>query len=175
MGVPPFFFMEVKLMAAVCTVCRHPDTEAISMDLLQGSMPMRDIAKRYGLSLSAVARHKKHIPAQLAVSTYAKKVAKADTVMERIQELDRRADEIYEKAKEEDPALALKALKEIREAVALYAKMTGELKSGTVHNTLIVTPEWVSLRAVMLKALQPYPEARQALVEALGGVENVRG
>lgn len=159
----------------LCSVCAHKQTEAISMEILQ-HVKLRDIAQKYGLSLSAVHRHKSHIPAQLAESRHADKVAKVDSVMERIAELDSRSDEIYRQATAgKDPGLALKALRELREVTSLYAKLTGELQTRTVNNTLIITPEWVSMRSVMLKALEPYPEARGALVAALGGFELVQG
>lgn len=162
-------------MGRLCSACAHPQTEAISLELLQ-HVPLRRIADKFGLSLSAVARHKSHVPASLAKTEEAQHVAEAGNVMRRIAELDQRADEIYRQASEgNDPALALKALKELREVTALYARLTGEIQTGTVHNTLIITPEWVSMRSAMLKALEPYPEARRALVAALGGFEIVQG
>lgn len=157
-------------MSRICTACKHPQTEAISLELLQ-KVPMREIAKKYGLSLSAVARHKDHIPAQLAVSETAQKVAKADSVMDRVTELDSRAESIYQQAATgNDPELALKALKEMRSITELYAKLAGEINTKTVNN-IVITPEWVSLRSIMLNALEPYPEARRAVVLALGGPE----
>ncbi len=159
-------------MGAICTACRHPQTEAISLALIQ-KVPMREIAEKYGLSLSAVARHKKHIPAQLAKADEAHHVAEAGSVMQRIMELDKRADEIYRQAtSDQDHNLALKALKELREVTTLYAKLAGEISTGGTVNNIIVTPEWVSMRAVMLHALEPYPDARRALVMALGGMQN---
>jgi len=95
-------------------------------------------------------------------------------VMEQIAEINRRADLIYIDAANDNPALALKALKEIREVVSLYAKVTGEIQAKTINN-IIITPEWTSIRAVMLRALEPYPEARRALVVALGGFDIVEG
>jgi len=38
-------------------------------------------------------------------------------------------------------------------------------------NNIIVMPEWVSLRNVILIALDPYPDARRAVVEAVGRAE----
>ena len=66
-----------------------------------------------------------------------------------------------------------RALKELREILSLYARLTGELSAqqNVVHQHLHITPEWASLRSVMLNALQPYPEARAALVAALEGAE----
>jgi Trp operon repressor len=54
------------------------------MELLKGNMTLRAIADKYGLSLAAVHRHKQHIPHQLAVSHGAEKVAKADSVIQRV-------------------------------------------------------------------------------------------
>jgi hypothetical protein len=46
--------------------------------------------------------------------------------------------------------------------------MAGEISTRTVNN-FIISPEWASLRSVMLRALLPYPDARKAVVEALEG------
>lgn len=162
-------------MGKPCSVCRHEQTESISMEILSGHITLRDIAAKYGLSLSAIHRHKQHIPKQLAISHEAGKVARADSVIQRIAELDAKAQEIYSLAfAEEDNALALKAVRELRGITELYAKLAGEIGARTVNN-IIITPEWVSMRSVMLKALEPYPEARRALVMALGGMELVQG
>lgn len=162
-------------MGAICKACRHPQTEAISLELLQ-RVPMREIADKYSLSLSCVARHKNHVPTSLAKTQEAQKVAEASSVMQRIMELDKRADEIYQLATtDQDHGLALKALKELREVTTLYAKLAGEISTSKTVNNIIVTPEWVSMRAAMLRALEPYPEARRALVAALGGMDVVQG
>lgn len=150
-----------------CSICRHEQNEAINLALLQGT-PLREIAGRYGVTSSSLQRHKAHIPKQLAKAKEAKEVASASNVMQRITELDSRADSIYTQATEQDdPALALKALKELREITSLYAKLTGEIQAQTIQH-IHITPEWLLLRANMLRALEPYPEARSALVKALG-------
>ena len=48
-------------------------------------------------------------------------------------------------------------LKEMREIVALYAKLTGELNTAAsvVHQHVHINPEWVALRQTMLSALAP--------------------
>ena len=138
------------------------------MEILQGTT-LRTIADKYGLSLTAVHRHKQHIPHQLAVSHEAQKVATADNMMQRMADLDQRADTIYKQAAaQNDPELALKALKELRGITELYGKLAGEIGAKTVNN-FIITPEWASLRSVLLRALVPYPDARKAVVEALEG------
>jgi hypothetical protein len=48
-----------------CTVCDHPEKHSIDEALVSGA-PCRSVAKRFGLSESAVYRHKtEHLPAHL--------------------------------------------------------------------------------------------------------------
>ena len=54
-------------MPRVCTVCQHPDRCAIDEALVRGQS-LRNIAKRCGTSVTALFRHKDHIPTALAVS-----------------------------------------------------------------------------------------------------------
>ena len=48
-----------------CTVCDHPEKHRIDETLVTGA-PYRSVAKRFGVSESAVYRHKsEHLPAHL--------------------------------------------------------------------------------------------------------------
>lgn len=161
-------------MARQCTACTHPKTEALSLELIQGET-IRGVARKYKLSTSAVARHKKHLPHELLQSSTAQALVQAGSVMQRVQELESRADRIYHEAMaNKKQELALRALKEMREVTSLYAKLAGELETQTIHQHVHISPEWLSLRSVMLNALLPYPDAREALIQAIeresGGV-----
>ena len=154
-------------MARSCSACVHSQTESISVELIQGT-PIREIAKKYDLSASAVARHKKHLPQHLIQVEGAQ--VQPGSVMARVQELEARADRIYQEAMQsKKQELALRALKELREVTSLYARLAGELETQSIHQHIHISPEWLSLRSVMLRALQPYPDARKALVEAIEG------
>lgn len=160
-------------MPKVCSVCTHPEAEAINISLLSGRASLRDIAGKYGLSLSAVHRHKQHLPAQLVACDEGREAGNPSNVMLRIMELEKRANGIYAQATEaQDRRTALNALKELREIVTLYGRLAGELQTQTIHQHLHVSPEWVSMRQTVLSVLKPYPEARAALIKALGGVED---
>jgi len=53
-------------MGRVCTVCQHPDRQAIDKALVAATDPYRHIAARYALSTSALVRHKAdHVLADL--------------------------------------------------------------------------------------------------------------
>ena len=56
----------------------------------------------------------------------------------------------------------------MQKQIELQAKLLGELQNGQTVNVL-VAPEWVSLRATILVALVQFPDAREAVVEALNG------
>jgi hypothetical protein len=107
----------------------------------------------------------------LAKAREAKEVAQADNLLDQLKDLQRRTLAILQAAEQDnDHGMALKAIKEARGNLELLAKLLGELQERQVIN-ILVAPEWVSLRAVILTALEPYPEAKHALAEALKGVE----
>jgi hypothetical protein len=156
-------------MARQCSICAHEKCESITLDILRG-LPLRQVAVKYGLSTSAVHRHKGHISTTLTKYDDAKQVAEPGSIMKRIMELDSRADLIYREAiAAKDRNTALKALKELRELTTVYAKLAGEIQTQTIHQHLHISPEWLSLRQQMLNALAPFPEARDTLIKAIGG------
>lgn len=54
-------------MAGNCSLCVHSERSAIDKALISGT-PYREIAKRYGTSLSTLQRHKPHLTAALLKS-----------------------------------------------------------------------------------------------------------
>ena len=85
--------------------------------------------------------------------------------------MNAKAEDIYTRALEADNlTAAIQAVRELRGLTELFAKITGELQAQNVTN-IIVAPEWVNLRNVILVALEPHPAARQAVIEAVGRVD----
>ncbi len=73
--------------------------------------------------------------------------------------------------KHADPReLVLKTAARLDSQLQLLGKLLGELKEGATVNVLIA-PEWLQVRAVLLSELAPYPEARQAVAAALASAE----
>jgi hypothetical protein len=70
--------------------------------------------------------------------------------------------------------LVLKAVDRVLRQVELQAKLLGELDERPQVNVLLA-PEWVTVRAAVLAALAPYPEARMAVVEQLVTLEASNG
>ena len=153
-------------MPRVCTICQHESCADIDAALL-AEEPYRSIAKRYGASPSAVLRHREHLPSQLVKAREAEEVTQADTLLEQVRSLQTRALSILDRADDSgDLRTALGAIREARSNLELLGKLAGELQQeGTVNVTL--TPEWLGLRAVVISALTPYPDAARAVSKAL--------
>jgi len=69
-------------MPRSCTICEHPNSEAMD-EALVGGASNRSVASPYDVSEAAVRRHKaKHLPAKLAMAQAAEEVAQAATLLE---------------------------------------------------------------------------------------------
>lgn len=155
-----------------CSICKRSDVEQINADYLAG-MGFNALHDKYSVSVGALHRHSQHLKAQLATL---KGEASVGTVpgSDELKTLYSRANDLYKESKKAGDRLnAVRALKELRDILELTLKVTGELNNHPqiVHNHLHVSAEWTQLRGVMLRALQPYPEARTALIAALEDAE----
>jgi hypothetical protein len=134
--------------------------------------PYRSVAKRFGLSESAVYRHKtEHLPTHLLKAREADEVAQADDLLDQVRDLQAHALDILERAeKVGDLRTALAAISQARGNLELLGKLAGELDERPVVNVLL-SPQWVVIRTTMLEALSAYPEARSAVAEGLMEIE----
>ena len=137
-------------MGQPCTVCALPLAGAIN-DLLRSGRPARSIASEFGVSYDALTRHGRN------------HVAKRTPVPESTDDpLDELVSALRVRALAGNPSdtreyrLALAAQSDVRHAAPPQRDLASE-------------PEWIELRTTLLRALEPFPEARQAVADALGG------
>ena len=158
-------------MPRTCTICDHHERERIDKQIVEGGS-YRDIAGQFSLSRSALSRHKEHLTSGLTKARKAEEISQADDLVEQVRSLQTRALNILAIAeKTGDLKTALGAIREARGNIELLGKLAGELQAGQVVN-VIVSPQWVTLRSVILKSLEPFREARLAVSSALEGVED---
>ncbi len=160
-------------MARTCTICIHPERQAIDQALVAGGA-MRPLAALYRVSPDAIERHAaSHLPQALSKAQDAAEVAHADDLLGQLKDLQGRTLGILTQAEEaKDLRTALQGVAQARSNLELLAKVTGELQQeGTVN--LVVSPEWIMVRAALLGALMPYPDARMAVAESLAALEAV--
>jgi len=155
-----------------CTVCDHLQRHSIDEALVSGG-PYRSVAKRFGLSDSAVYRHKtKHLPAHLLRAREVEEAARADDLLDQVRHLQSHALDILERAeKAGDLRTALAAISQARGNLELLGKLAGELDERPVVN-LNISPQWLELRALIVGALEPHPAAHRAVLRALESVSN---
>ena len=157
-------------MPRSCTVCTHDENHAINVALVHRE-PYRSIAKRFGVSAAAVQRHSRdHIPQLLVKASEALEVADADDLLAQVQDLQARTLGILDAAEtSHEHRTGLSAIREARGNLELLAKLLGELDERPQVNVL-VSPQWLELRAVVVNALGPHPQAREAVLRALEGM-----
>lgn len=158
-------------MSRVCSVCQHPDLRQINGLLIEG-VSYRDVARQFGVSKDAVARHRAdHLPEFLSRAKAAADVADADSLLDQLDQLQRRAGALLDRAEHDgDLRTALGGIRELRAGIALIAELRGEIdRRPTV--TLVSSPEWLAVRTAILEALSRHPDARLAVVAALSRVD----
>ena len=156
-------------MPRACTVCIHPDREGIDAALVGGGT-LPAIGAEYSVSPYALGRHKRnHLPATLTQAQEAREVAHGDDLLGQLDGLSMDAHRIKDRAEQAgDFRAALTGIRELVRIVELLAKMRGELQEAQVN--ILIMPEWVTIRAALIDALAPYPEARAAAARALQGL-----
>ena len=154
-------------MPRVCTVCTHPQREAIDRALVAGG-PRSTVAQSYGLSERSVGRHEaEHLPAAMVKGEEARQEAHAFDVVKQLRAINGATLQILKESREtRDNDMALKAIDRVQKQIELQAKLLGELNEGTTVNVL-VSPEWLQVRTIILQALDPFPDARLALADAM--------
>jgi hypothetical protein len=148
-----------------CTVCKHPQSHAITADLL-ARVPYRTIERRYSVSRSALDRHvTQHVAKALrqlvaAEASLTDAAMVAAPVLEQMRKLNGRALKILQQAEDaKDHATALHSIREIRHSLELIAKLTGELDPRAAGETpgapLNVTIQYVAKQNVGIFPLSP--------------------
>jgi transposase-like protein len=161
-------------LGRVCTICSHEQRFAIEELLATRQSTYRGLARKFGVSEDAVSRHVKagHVSHLLALAADAERAAQADNLLDRIEALHRRTLAILEAVEGTDAhSTALAAIREARRNLELIGEVTRELdRAGSIN--LELTVEWREVKAVLVNTLASYPEAQQAVFNALEEAPN---
>ncbi len=129
-------------MPRICTICRHPEREAINQALVAGE-PLRNIAARFGTSSSSVYRHQQeHLPVAMLKAAEAREVAHGGDLLAQLQSLQERTLTILGQAEAAgELRTALLGVREARGCVELYSKLTGQLVERHAHEVQPMPPD----------------------------------
>lgn len=158
-------------MPRSCTICENPERGAIDK-ALAGGASNRSVASLHDVSEAAVRRHKgNHLPVRVAKAQEEEDVREALDVVRQLKAINAASLHILKEAREQGKqGTALQAVDRIHKQIELQAKLLGELDERPVVN-LYVSAEWMELRAVLVGALEPYPDARGAVLRAVEGTD----
>jgi hypothetical protein len=156
-------------MPRACTICGHEHRDAMEDAFIAGQAKRR-IASQYGVSERAVRYHmREHLPELLALARDAERAARADTLLDRLEALQSQTLAILDAP--EDQRTALAAIAQARRNFELIGQITRELgRPGSIN--LELTVEWQEVKAVLVNTLASYPEAQQAVFDALEEAPN---
>ena len=155
-----------------CSICKDPRVEEIN-SRIASQEKLADISREFAVSEDALGRHKeKCIINALAASPNTKDIINGDNLLDQLQAARAKAIELLDMAiaagdtKVYGPPSSY--LSEIRQQIKLWAELEGRLAAQPQVN-IINNPQWIELRTVILTALDPFPEAKEAIVRAIRG------
>jgi hypothetical protein len=168
----------------VSSIEKHPRRGEIEHDIAVG-VPSRTIARKYDISKDVVLRWSKKIPLQLKAKRYVGLLLATDDLEKlRVEESDNLLKNLaMQRARLllcQDKAIALEDLSaiarlssQIHTNLELVGKYLGEFARHSVQTniSLLVTPEYLKLRTVLLQALADFPEAKYAVAAVLHDIE----
>ncbi len=160
-------------MTQKCTVCYHKDKNRINRALVDG-VPYNRLARTVrGLSADSLRRHRiKCLPSALVKAKDAKEISNADDLVGGLSELIQHARKFMDcAAREKNYRISLVGVREQTRIFALLAAMQGRVREAPQINVLWST-EWITIRTIIMNALEPYPDARDAVAKALIDASN---
>jgi len=121
-----------------CTICIHSQREEIDEALLLSATPLRTIADQFGISKTALLRHKTdHIPTDLVKAKDAKEVCRAESLLDKLVSLKSDAERITQKAEiKDDLKTALSGIREQSRIIEILAKMQGQIQQPKIDLTV---------------------------------------
>ncbi len=159
----------------------------------------RRISEDFGYSETALRRHlNEHLAVELSQVKAAKEEARSEALervkagelkdiehgaaegmaarlenaagfLDQLKEVRTKAANLLDKAEgAQDLRAAGTFLKELRETIRLWAELEGKLASQPQIN-ILVDPQWIELRTVIIAALDNFPQAKEAVVHAIRG------
>ncbi|MGH3056612.1 MAG: hypothetical protein ACRDPP_00050 [Gaiellaceae bacterium] len=120
-------------MARVCTICSHEQQSSIEAALLDG-LPETSISAQYGVSRSALARHRKnHLSPALWRALERREDLSAEALIGRLDALAMRLGSYEARAARGEDWQAVRGFSgELRKLCELIARLRGDLEGGGV-------------------------------------------
>lgn len=167
-------------MARKCNVCEHPDRATIELGVAN-RISYEVLAKRHGLHKDSIQRHRSnHMPPHIMAALLtrgraidldleAMRESESEGLLSNLVVMRAKLYKALDAAEDSgDLAATAQIASRMLKTLELTARLLGDIQASTkVTNNILVLPEYHGLRVSLIKALQPFPEARQAVIGAL--------
>lgn len=149
-------------------MCGHGEIRAINRALVDRTS-YRAIADRFGLSQTALKRHNaEHLPELLVKAYKAQEITEADSLLARLESWALRIEKAIDVVESgEDYDQFWRGVSVLRPYLETIGEITKELERRPQVNVLIAP----QVQQLIVSALEPYPDAKQAVADALASLE----
>jgi predicted ArsR family transcriptional regulator len=152
-----------------CRTCQYRDRRRLEADIAAQRISIRAAAKQVGVSKTSLSQHmENHVSKKVAKAAEANELQEGLSVVNALTESRARILAIYEKAMDSDDLrAAVSALQTEVSQLSLMGKITGQFSDQSQVNVLVTSDQDEKIMAVIYHVLEPYPEIRLQLSEAL--------
>ena len=155
-----------------CKCGQYPGHLELDKAYLNNEISLQQYADKVGCAKPSVERHVKgHLPGALLKAKDIEDVANGDSLLDELKKARDRTYTLLDKAEAAANTKVYGApvayLREIREQLKFMAELEGRLATQPQIN-ITLNAEWIELRTLIINALGPYPNAREAVVHAIG-------
>lgn len=173
-------------MPNACTVCAHEHRHTIEVGLAN-KVSAQTLGKKYGLSRDAILRHaRNHLTPQMraailtaqapaAIDLEQLRKTESEGLLSQLVTQRARLEQHTDKAAADGDLKAVAALEgQVLKNLALVGKLLGQFAQihDVRHTNLLVSPDYLKLRALLVDTLRPFPEAARAVAAALHRMES---
>ena len=121
------------MRAGTCCVCGHELRDEIEQGLMTGAS-LASLERRYGISHDSLSRHRDRcMPNRLAEGAAGSDLFAVNTIMQRLEFIQRETAMLYAKSRDADPPLALKALARMEQQLATAVRVREFIEKGKVN------------------------------------------
>jgi hypothetical protein len=151
-------------MSRTCTICSHEKRAEIEAAIVSG-MANRPIASQFGVGYKSVERHaSEHIKEAVQQAKAAKEEEYGQSVAEQLAYVNKITREILKRSNDDKKdGMSLLAIDRLTRQIDMQAKLFGTGESDQEQ----LEEEWLNVREVIFRTLEPFPEARRAVARAL--------
>lgn len=157
-----------------CTVCTHPKRLQIDRALVTDGATVRDTARRFGVTVSALGRHRKnHLAPALAKHEQRFDLATAQGIGTQLATIHIEAVRLLHEARADGNRRdQLAALARLERQIEIAGKLASLIQDGQqIAVNVEISTSWPVVQAAILETLVGYPDALKAVSSRLEALE----